>query len=88
MKPARMEKATIAGGFFKLLALWEHASSGHTKTYESSIAKRCLPIPPSPPSQDPTPSPEEVTAVPSATAAETTTDTAATRCPKVIFGLF
>jgi hypothetical protein len=26
-----MEKATIAGGFFKLLALWGHASSGHTK---------------------------------------------------------
>jgi hypothetical protein len=33
-----MEKATIAGGFFKLLALWGHASSGHTKTYELSVA--------------------------------------------------
>jgi hypothetical protein len=33
-----MEKATVAGGFFTLLALWGHASSGHTKTYESSIA--------------------------------------------------
>jgi len=29
-----MEKATIAGGFFKHPALWGHASSGHTKTYE------------------------------------------------------
>jgi hypothetical protein len=29
-----MEKATIAGGFFKLLALWGRASSGHTKTYD------------------------------------------------------
>jgi hypothetical protein len=33
-----MEKATIAGGLFKLPALWGHASSGHTKTYELIIA--------------------------------------------------
>jgi hypothetical protein len=33
-----MGKATIAGGFFKLPALWGHVSSGHTKTYELSIA--------------------------------------------------
>jgi hypothetical protein len=37
-----MEKATIAGGFFKLPALWGHASSGHTKTYELSIATAWL----------------------------------------------
>jgi hypothetical protein len=35
-----MEKATIAGGFFKLPAFWGHASSGHTKTYELIIGTR------------------------------------------------
>jgi hypothetical protein len=39
-----MEKATIAGGFFKHPALWGHASSGHTKTYELSIATAWLKI--------------------------------------------
>jgi hypothetical protein len=39
-----MEKATIAGGFFKLPALWGHASSGHTKTYGLSIATAWLKI--------------------------------------------
>jgi hypothetical protein len=39
-----MEKATIAGGFFKLLALWGHASSGHTKTLELGIATARLKI--------------------------------------------
>jgi hypothetical protein len=39
-----MEKATIAGGFFKLLALWGHASSGLTKTYELGIAMAWLKI--------------------------------------------
>ena len=39
-----MEKATIAGGFFKLPALWGHASSVHTKTYEASIATSWLKI--------------------------------------------
>jgi hypothetical protein len=33
-----MEKATISGGFFNLMALWGHASSGHAKTYELSLA--------------------------------------------------
>jgi hypothetical protein len=28
-----MEKAAIAGGFFKVPMLWGHASSGHTRTY-------------------------------------------------------
>jgi hypothetical protein len=35
-----MEKAAISGGFFKVLSLWGHASSGHTKTYKASVAKR------------------------------------------------
>jgi hypothetical protein len=39
-----MEKATVAGGFFRLLALWGHASSGRTKTYELSMATVWLKI--------------------------------------------
>jgi hypothetical protein len=28
-----MEKAALEGGFFNLRLPWEHASSGHTKTW-------------------------------------------------------
>jgi hypothetical protein len=34
-----MEKAAIAGGFFKVPMLWGHASSGHTRTYIHEIIK-------------------------------------------------
>src|SRR5665213_1966215 len=35
-----MEKATIAGGFFKVPMLWGHASSGRTRTYIHEIIKQ------------------------------------------------